>query len=1113
MRCSNCRLENPDGLKFCNECGAPFKRRCAKCGFENVPTAKFCGECAATLTTLTAHSASFETSAPIVRVGANPESLAESFLEGERKIITALFTDIKGSMDLMEDLDPEQARRLVDPALELMIEAVHRYNGYVVQSTGDGIFAIFGAPLAHEDHPQRALYSAVRIQEGLARYSHRLRADGRMPLQARVGVNSGEVVVRSIRTGEAHTEYTPIGHAISLAARMEALAPIGSIAVAGAVRQLCEGYFKFKALGPTRVKGVSEPIEIYEVTGLGPLRTRFQAAARRGLSRFVGRDAELAQMTRSLELVRNGHGQIVAAFGDPGVGKSRLFYEFKAIAQHGLLTLEAYSVSHGKASAYLPVLELLRDYFRIATEDDQRLRREKVAGKIMILDRGLEDTLSYLYALLGIAEGEDSMAQMDTQVRRRRTQEALKRVLLRESLNQPIIVIFEDLHWIDAETEEFLNLLADSIANAPVLLLVNYRPEYHHQWGNKSCYTQLRLDPLPQQNADDMLTALIGDQSELAPLRRVIAERSQGNPFFIEEIVQSLFDNGTLVRNGAVRLALPLSQVHVPQSVHAVLAARIDQLGAEEKELLQAIAVIGREFSMEVACRVAERVEGEVEGVLRQLQLADFIYEQPTVSGSEFIFKHALTREVAYNSLLADRRKLIHAQTADAIETLYEDSLEDHLSELAHHYSRSANAPKAVDYLRRAGQQAIQRSAHSSAMTYLSAGLELLAALPAGSVRDRQELELQMAVGAANSVAAGYGSLTATHAFERALELCARDQSEPELFEVRSGLLLNYLSQKPAKARELGERLVTIAEHTRDSNRLATAYMLLGNVLVWLGEFEFALEIFGRCLAAPEPHYISSTLFGDSKTISHGLSGWALWFLGYPDRALTSVRAAVERARNIRSPLALGWALNSLAHVYYRRGEAESARDAAAEQMIICDHHGFSFQSTVAAIWRGCARVRLGDLDGIEDIERSLSTYADIGRAPTNVVIGAAASAYVETGRHQEALALLTESTIRASDPMALAELSFIEGEVHSDGGDIGNAEACFRKALEVARNQNAKSWELKAATLLAQLLAKQNKQDEARTTLGSVYSWFSEGFDTADLKEAKKLLEELGET
>jgi class 3 adenylate cyclase len=412
--------------------------------------------------------------------------------EGERKTVTALFADIKGSMELIEDLDPEEARAIVDPALKLMMEAVQHYGGYVAQSTGDGIFALFGAPVAHEDHPQRALYAALRMQEELKRYSDRVRAEGRLPIQARVGVNTGEVVVRSITTGEGRTEYAPVGHSTGIAARMQSLAPVGSIAATETVRKLCEGYFVFKSLGPTKVKGVSEAVNVSEVTRLGPLRTRLQRAAGRGLTKFVGREHEMEVLRHAAEQAKAGDGQIVTAIAEPGVGKSRLFFEFKAKNQSGWIVLEAFSVSHGKASAYLPVIDLLHTYFDIKPEDDARKRREKVAGKITVLDRSLEDTLPYLFALLGIVEGMDPLGQMDGQVKKSRTLEAIKRILLRESLTQPLIVMFEDLHWVDEQTQEFLNLLADSLANAKILLLVNYRPaEYAHQWGSKTYYTNL----------------------------------------------------------------------------------------------------------------------------------------------------------------------------------------------------------------------------------------------------------------------------------------------------------------------------------------------------------------------------------------------------------------------------------------------------------------------------------------------------------------------------------------------------------------------------------------------------------------------------------------------
>ncbi|HXW85355.1 MAG TPA: adenylate/guanylate cyclase domain-containing protein, partial [Candidatus Binataceae bacterium] len=550
-------------------------------------------------------------------------------------------------MELMEDLDPEEARTIVDPALKLMIEAVQRYGGYVAQSTGDGIFALFGAPVAHEDHPQRSLYAALRMQDELKRYSDKTRAEGRLPIQVRVGVNTGEVVVRSIKTDDTHTEYTPIGHSTSLASRMQALAPIGSIAATEQVRRLCEGYFVFQSLGPTKVKGVSEPVNVYEVTGIGPLRTRLQRATGRGLTKFVGRDAEMAAIARASEIAKGGRGQIAAAMAEAGAGKSRLFFEFKAKHQSGWLVLEAFSVSHGKASAYLPVLDLLHTYFDIKSDDDARKRREKVAGKITVLDRALEDALPYLFALLGIVEGEDSLAGMDGQVKKRRTLDAIKRMLLRESLNQPLLVMFEDLHWIDEQTQEFLNLLADSIANAKLLLLVNYRPEYSHGWGSKTYYTQLRLDPLGKESADEMLSALLGDDPGLAALKRTIVERTQGNPFFMEETCQVLLDEGVLVRDGTtLRLTRPMGELKIPPTVQGILAARIDRLPADGKELLQTLAVLGREFPLGLVRSVTRKADDDLNRMLGDLQLAEFIYEQPAVGDTEYIFKHALTQEV-----------------------------------------------------------------------------------------------------------------------------------------------------------------------------------------------------------------------------------------------------------------------------------------------------------------------------------------------------------------------------------------------------------------------------------------------------------------------------------
>ncbi len=488
--------------------------------------------------------------------------------DGERKTITALFADLKGSTALIEGLDPEEARALIDPALHIMMEAVHRYDGYVAQALGDGIFALFGAPIAHEDHPQRALYAALRMQEEMRRYSDQLRLKGGAPLYMRVGVNTGAVVVRSIHKDDLHTDYVPVGHSTNLAARMEQMAIPGSILITEHTRKLTEGYFDLKALGAAEIKGVEEPLNVYEVLGAGPMRTRLQISARRGLTRFVGRQSEIDQMRQALDRTKAGHGQIVGVMGEPGLGKSRLFYEFKLTSQSGCLLLEAYSVSHGKASPYFPLIELLKNYFQIQPQDDERTRREKVGGKVLMLDRSLEDTLPYLFSLLSLEDQTSSLQQMDPQIRRRRTFEALKRLFFRESLNQPLILIFEDLHWIDSETQGFLDVLSESVATAKVLVLVNYRPEYRHAWGQKTYYTQLHLAPLGKEEAEELLTFLLGSDRTLRQLKQLVLEKTDGTPFFMEEVVQTLAEEQVLVgERGNYRLEKVPTELHISPTV------------------------------------------------------------------------------------------------------------------------------------------------------------------------------------------------------------------------------------------------------------------------------------------------------------------------------------------------------------------------------------------------------------------------------------------------------------------------------------------------------------------------------------------------------------------
>jgi len=1118
MRCPNCQFENPGSKKFCSECGAGLLRRCPQCAADNAPAAKFCGECGAALAgKLQTDPAKPPTVAsPIIRITVERTDAANA-LEGERKTVTALFADIKGSTELMEDLDPEEARAIIDPALKLMIDAVHRYGGYVVQSTGDGIFALFGAPAAHEDHPQRALYAALRIQDELKRHSNRVRAQGGLPIQTRIGVNTGEVVVRSIHTGAGQTEYTPIGHTTNLASRMQALAPIGSVAVTEVTRRLCEAYFMLRALGATRVKGVSEPVNVYEVTGLGPLRTRFQRAAGRGLTRFVGREAELAEMRRALEAAREGHGKIVATTGEPGVGKSRLLFEFKAVVQSDCMVLEAYSVSHGKASAYVPVVELLRKYFRIVPEDDPRQRRQKVIGKLFELDRSLEDAVPYVFGLLGIHEGDDPFAQMDAQIRRQRTQDALKRILLRESLNQPLIVVFEDLHWIDSETQALLDLLAGSIATAEILLLVNYRPEYSHQWNSKAYYTQLRLDPLSAAGAAEMLDALLGDGKDLVALKRLIVERTEGNPFFVEEIVQALFEDGALLRNGSIKLVRSMNAVKVPATVQAVLAARIDRLPPEEKELLQTLAVIGREFPAALVGKVSQRTETVLDGMLSHLQGAEFIYEQPAFPDVEYIFKHALTQEVAYNSVLVERRKLLHHQIAEAIESLFSDRLDDHLKDLAHHYRRSNNSLKAIEYLRRAGEQAAVRAFYEAAIEQLNSALELLTKLDAGRARDADELAVRAALMGPLIAIRSLTGIENLQNDERLLELCHETGNTRYLTLVLCHLFFFHRSATSLdKAATFAHYALELAEQTRGEIEIFCGNFVCGLLAAENGEYPAARQHLERGLGISQQ--TRDTIINDPNIAlgllnCTGLLVSVCWILGYPDQARGHAKRLVELLQ--KALPANAYAIGTHYLLTMRcdfLGEYQGACVHAREALERSTQSGYRWGIVFGTIALGKIMVAEGVVeDGLDQLEAGLSAaevawdhhWADC----------LAARAYIHARCVGEGSAIVEQAIARIAaggSRLFESELHQLRGEFIVMAGALNEAEAAFNSAIAIARRQHAKAFELRASMSLAHLLARQGRREEARASLADIYNWFTEGFDTADLKQAKALLEQL---
>jgi class 3 adenylate cyclase len=720
--------------------------RCASCGSELPPGSRFCNKCG--------HA-----------VGAQPESeqrfaspqaytpkhLAEkiltskSALEGERKQVTVLFADLKGSMELLADRDPEEARKLLDPVLERMMEAVHRYEGTVNQVMGDGIMALFGAPVAHEDHAVRACYAALDMQSAMRRYAEELRRAHGVTVLVRVGLNSGEVVVRAIGS-DLRMDYTAVGQTTHLAARMEQRADPGATLLTGDTLRVAEGFIAVKPLGAIPIKGLGTPVEVYELAGAGPLRSRLHAAAARGLTRFVGRETELEQLRQALSRAGAGQGQVVAIVGEPGVGKSRLVWEVTHSHRvHGWLVVQAGSVSYGKATPYLPVIDLLKTYFKIEDRDDPRALREKVMGKLLALDRALEPSLPAFLSLLDVPGDDVQWQALDPPRRRQRTLEAVNRLLLRESQVQPLLVVFEDLHWIDTETQAFLDRAIERLPTARVLLLVNYRPEYRHSWGHKSYYLQLRIDPLLSESAEELLTALLGEEPALAPLKRMLIARTEGNPFFLEESVQTLIETGVLSGGrGAYHLAKPVEHVQVPATVQAVLAARVDRLTRAQKRLLQAAAVIGKDVPYPILAAIADEPEDILRPSLAHLQGTELLYETSLFPEPEYTFKHALTHELAYGSLLQERRRGLHGRIVEAIEQLHPERLGEHAERLAHHAVRGELWEKAFVYLRQAGAKAYAHSAYRQAATYLEEAIQALSRLPETHERLQHGYELRI---------------------------------------------------------------------------------------------------------------------------------------------------------------------------------------------------------------------------------------------------------------------------------------------------------------------------------------------------------------------------------
>jgi class 3 adenylate cyclase/tetratricopeptide (TPR) repeat protein len=1017
---------------------------------------------------------------------------SRSAMEGERKQVTVLFADLKGSTELIKDLDPEAAQQLLDPALHRMMDAVHCYEGTVNQVLGDGIMALFGAPLAHEDHALRACYAALAMQAALRAYAEEVRHAQGLELHMRVGLNSGEVVVRTI-SNNLHMDYSAVGQTTHLAARMEQLAAPGSIHLTAEMLQLVEGLVQVIPLGPVPVKGLPDPIEVFELVEAGPARTRLQALAARGLTRFVGRYTELQALHEALEQAGTGHGQLVAVIGEPGVGKSRLFAEFMTSPlTQGWRLLETNAVSYEKATPYLPIRDLLKASFRIDDWDTERTVREKV-DKCLTLDVALQPARSALLALLDVRVEDPEWQTLDPSQRRLRIIESVRRLLLRQSQVQPLLLSVENLHWIDAGTQAVLDSLVEGLPTARILLLTNYRPEYQHGWGSKTYYTQLRLDPLPPARAAEVLQALLGDDPSLVPLKHLLIERTGGNPFFLEESVRTLFETQVLVRGqGAYRLAQDVTATQVPATVQAVLAARIDRLPQEVKRLLQTAAVIGTEVPFPLLMAIAEFPETELHRGLAYLQAGEFLYERSLFPELVYTFKHALTHEVAYGSLLHGRRRVLHARIAEALEALYPDRLAEQVERLAHHAFRGEVWEKALSYSRQAGMKAFVRSANHEAVTYFELALRALAHLPERRETIEQAIDLRFELRNALFLLREHERIFAYLRDAEALIQALDDRQR--LGQVSAHMSIHCIMMgEHDRAIAYGQRTLAIAEALGDFALEVQANFYLGMTHYALGDYRRAISSLERNVASLRGDLLRERLgmAGIPSVFSRSGLTRCLAELGACAAGRAHGAEAVRLAEAANQPYTLINACYGLGLLYLSKGDLSEAA-AVLERGLQLGQTGnilawfLEIASALGVTYALSGRVG----EALPLLEQAMGHVTRIRTTAHYVLYLAGLSeAYLLAGYIENAVELAGRALALARARKERGFEAYIRrilDEMHAqrDPLEVEQATDHYRHALNLAEEREMRPLQAHCHLGLGTLYAKRGRLEQARTEL-----------------------------
>ena len=1052
--------------------------------------------------------------------------------DAERRQLTVLFCDLVDSTVLASQLDPEEWREVVRAYQETCARVIARFEGHIAQYLGDGLLVYFGYPRAHEDDAQRAVRAGLGMLEAMGQLNTRLGQERGVQLAMRLGIHTGLVVVGEVG-GETRQEQLALGETPNLAARLQGLAAPNSLVISATTFQLLGGFFACQALGPHLLKGFAQTIEIYQVRYESTARSRLEAAGGASLTPLVGRDQEVALLRERWAQVKEGVGQVVLLSGEAGIGKSRLVQvltEHVATEPQAWLTPCQCSPYYQNTALY-PMIDLLeRVALRFEREESSQQKLKKLEGFLVQYGLPLAEAMSLFAALLSLPLGADyAPLTLSPAQQKQKTLQAFLEIFLRIAAQQPVLFVMEDLHWVDPTTLELLSLLVDQGPTSRILALWTFRPDFSPPWTGRAHLTQVTLPRLPRRQAAEMTGRVAHGKALPTEVVEQVVAKTDGVPLFVEELTKMVLESGLLQeREERYELTGPLPPLAIPTTLHDSLMARLDRLAAV-KALAQLGATLAREFSYELLQAVSPWDESTLQRGLQELVEAEFLYQRGVPPQATYIFKHALIQEAAYQSLLRSTRQRYHQHIAQVLETRFSETAETQPELVAYHYTEAGLSAQAIPYWQRAGQRAVERSAHVEAIAHLTKGLEVLTTLPDTPERVQQELDLQTTLGPALMVTRGFGAPEVLQAYARARELCQQVGETPQLFQVLRGLWFFYLMRMELQtARELGEHLLTLAQQVGDPALLLEAHYALGNTLNYLGELAAAQAHFAQGIALydPQQHHAHAVRYGQDPGVAcRYYAAVTLWLLGYPDQALQRSHEALTLARELAHPFSLACALFFATWVHQFRRERPLIQERAEAAIALGAEQGFAQFVAGATIFRGCALAERyaepgaeqGQVEeGMAQMQQGLAAWRATGAEvlrPYGLALLAKASA--KLGQREAGLTLLTEALALANDTGERrweAELYRLKGELllACAAEHDAEAETCFRQALDVARRQQAKSWELRAAMSLSRLWQQQGKHDEARQLLTEIYDWFTEGFDTADLQEARALLVEV---